>query len=768
MKARFAAALSLALVCAATGFTSAGCSGKDDSPYYGTPTRHGKDVHTFYVNNGGEPEYIDPGKAHDTASTKIINHLFEGLAGYGPEGTAVPAAATHFERTPDNLYFRFHLREDGRWSDGKPVTAQDFEYAWKRVQDPATASLSSANLYWIKNAELFNQGKLLVAQSDTEIRETSAPDGKVSGNFAKGGAVLLLTRSPVAVSTTIPAFDAPPVADSLSYDAPNLKKKLPEKLVLNVGIEHTPVAANDAKRLPPGDYDVAKLLGPTSCNGAADYFFEVVARDGSGKRGVLPGCMLGASKVDDQRLLVAKWDALPTFDPKKRIEPTRDAPPIGFVAASAFKSDTSVLGVRAVDDRTLELEAEYPVPYMLDVLCATSTFPVRKDIVEPFKERGEPDMWTRPASFVGNGPYIIDQWKFRYEIRMTRSPHHRFYEKLQIRDIVWMAVESYVSTMNLYKAGEIDYIGDNSSLPPPYLPVLAGKKDYERTNFLATYWYEINTKVPPLDNVKVRQALNLAIDKPQFIEKVTRGRQTPATHFVPGYTGGGYDKYVESLGAEDPFASDDRKFNPERARQLLTEAGFPVKKIDGGYLAEGMPSIELLYNTSEGHKALAVAIQSMWKDNLGVSVSLRNEEWQVMQKNVRDGNFQIVRYGWVGEFDHPQTFLETFMAQSPSNRTGWSSQKFESLMAKARTTSDTTESMRLYREAELIPSDEVPKIPLYFYSKTTLVKPYVKGFHFNRRNEHMIYWLWIDENWENNSSDEPAFAVDSFPEAGAY
>ena len=745
------------------------CSSKDTSPYYGTPSRHGKDSHTFYVNNGGEPEYVDPGKAHDTASTKIINHLFEGLAGYGPDGESVPAAASHFDRTPDNLYFRFHLRDDGRWSDGKPVTAHDFEYAWKRIQDPLTASLSSANLYWIKNAELFNQGKLLVAQKDSDVRDGVGSNANVVGSFAKGGAVLLISRSPVALKTEVPAFkEVPPSVESLLYDAPNPKKKLPEKLVIERAKDKQTIDPDAALKLPAGDYDVKAMLGPTTCNGANDYFFELVARDGSGKSGVLPGCMLGISKAEGQSMLVAKWDALPTFDPKKRIEPKRDATPLGFVAADAFASDTSVLGVRAVDDKTLELEAEYPVPYMMDVLCATSTFPVRKDVIEPFRERGEPDMWTRPGSLVGNGPYIVDEWRFRYEIRMKRNPHHRFHDKLKIHNIVWLAVEASVSTMNLYKAGEIDYIGDNSALPPPYLPSLAGKKDFEKTNYLATYWYEINTKVPPLDDKRVRQALNLAIDKPQFIEKVTRGGQTPATHFVPDYTRGGYDEAVARDGDKDPFASSDRKFNPERARQLLGEAGFPVVKIDGGYRAEGMPSIELLYNTSEGHKALAVAVQGMWRENLGISVSLRNEEWHVMQKNVRDGNFQIVRYGWVGEYDHPQTFLETFMAKSPSNRTGWSSKAFEDLIMKAKTEPDNIESMRLYREAERIPSDEIPKIPLYFYTKTTLVKPYVKGFHFNRRGEHLIHWLWIDENWENNPSDEPSMAPGAFSAPGAY
>ncbi len=748
------------------------CGDPGDGAYHGTTERHGKDLHTFYVNNGGEPEYVDPGKAHDSASTKLIDHLFEGLTGYGPDAEIVPAAAQRFDKTDDSLYYRFHLREDGRWSDGKPVTAHDFEYAWKRALDPTTASLSAVNLYWVKNGELFNQGKLLTAKEDTDVREQASAGAKQVASFPKGGAVRVLSRSPVRVSTAIPAFGAlPEGVTGVSYDAPNPKKKLPEKLSVFFDRDKKELAPDPTQALPEGDYDVVAMKGATSCNGDRDHFFELVARDGSGKRGVLPGCMLSASKAEGQWMLVARWDAVPTFDPNKRIEANPDAPPLGFVSASAFGADTSLLGVRATSDLTLEIEAEYPVPYMLDVLRAAVTYPVRKDVVEPFKERGEPDMWTRPETLVNNGPYVVSDWRFRYEIRMKRNPHHRYHDKLKIHEIVWLAVESYVSTMNLYKAGEIDFIGDNASLPPAYLPFLSAKKDFERREYLATYWYELNTKVPPLDNVKVRQALNLAIDKQQLVDKITRGGQIPATHFVPNFTQGGYAEEVAREAqspAGDMFASKDRQFDPEHARALLSEAGYPVVGEAGSRRAEGLPSIEVLYNTSEAHKAIAVAIQSMWKEHLGVSVSLRNEEWHVMQKNVRDGNFQVVRYGWIGEFDHPQTFMDTFMAKSPANKTGWSSQRFEELIGKARTTADSATSMRLYRAAERIISDEVPKIPLYFYTKVTLIKPYVKGFHFNQRNQHMIHWLWIDPRWKDNPSDEPAMAPESFAAPGAY
>lgn len=739
--------------------------------YFGSVDRAGRDPHTLYTNNHGEPEYVDPGKSHDSVSSKVINHLFEGLVVYGPDAEPTQGSADAYAKTPDNLYFRFHIRDDARWNNGEPVTAGDFEYAWKRVLDIKTASQSSTNLYFVKNGELYNQGKLLVAAEAADVHEGPSAATKVVAKLEKGSAALVMIASPVSIQTGIPAFTEVPgkEVESLGYDAPNPKKKLPEKLVLVYGASSKEIEPG-VGALPAGEYDVVGLRGTTVCNGEKSYYFEVAARDGSGKHGILPGCMLGPSEAADQQLLVAKWEAVPSFDPKKRIEP-EEPKPLGFVPAKSLAPDASVLGVRALDDHTLEIEAEYPAPFILDVLCQATTYPVPRKAVEAAEKAGEPDMWTRPESIVTNGPFEIDSWAFRYEVRMRRNPHHRFYDKLKIHNIVWMAVESDVSTMNLYKAGELDTIGDNGSIPPPYRKALGPRKDFEKTNYLATYWYELNTKVPPLDKVEVRRALNLAIDKAELTDKVTRGSETPASHFVPDFARSGYEEFVQAeraTPAGDTFAGPLYAYNPELARELLGKAGYRVEKEGDGYRADGMPRIELLYNTNEGHKAIAVAIQDMWKRNLGISVQLRNEEWHVMLKNVRDKNYQVVRFGWIADFDHPQTWMDTFMAQSPNNRTGWSSAHFESLIAEARRTADVPTSMKLYREAEKILVDEVPKIPLYFYSKTTLVKPYLKGHHFNRRNEHLAHWMWIDPDWRSNQNDDPAFAPELFAPPTAY
>ncbi len=330
---------------------------------------------------------------------------------------------------------------------------------------------------------------------------------------------------------------------------------------------------------------------------------------------------------------------------------------------------------------------------------------------------------------------------------------------MRVRRIVWLEVEDYHATMNLYKTGELDYLGDSASLPAEYQARLEGKRDYRRSDYLAVYWYELNTKRPPLDDPRVRRALDLAVDKEQLVARVTRGGQRPATHYVPDFTGSGYAEQAAADRARgaDPFA--DLAFDPERARALLAEAGYPR--------GEGFPPIEILYNNGEGHQQIAIAVQAMWKDNLGVTARLRNEEWKVMLKTYRDGDFQVMRYGQTADYDHPQTFLDPFRAASPQNRTGWSDPGFESTMLRAAAEADPRQSIQLYRDAERLALDAMPRIPLYFNARSTLVKPWVKGFRGSKRNPHAIQFLWIDLGSPPGGPDTPAYLPPELPPPGA-
>jgi oligopeptide transport system substrate-binding protein len=395
-------------------------------------------------------------------------------------------------------------------------------------------------------------------------------------------------------------------------------------------------------------------------------------------------------------------------------------------------------------------------------------FPVRRDVLEPFERRGEPDLWTRPESMVSNGPYVLDRWAFRYEISMRKNPHYRFAERIRIDRILWLEVEEYHATMNLYKTGAIDYLGDNLQPPAEYLAGLAKKRDFLRNDYLAVQWYEINTRHPPLSDVRVRRALNLAIDKQTLVDKVQRGGELAATHYVPDFTGLGYAAQVKAdrLAGADPFAGPSVEFDPDRARGLLAEAGYPVVKDGDGYRASGFPPLEVVYNNNDGHQKVAVAIQDMWKRSLGISAQLRSEEWKVMLNRYRDGQFQVIRMGWTADYDHPQTFLEQFLSENPQNQTGWRDPHFDEAMKRAAATAEQMDSIRLYRSAESIALAAMPRIPLYFDTRSTLVKPWVKGFWGSSLNPHLVQYLWIDPDWQRGGANEPAYLPAELPLPG--
>ncbi len=571
-----------ALALLLTALPALAASGCDDaaSPYFGSTRRATRDPATFYVNAGGEPEYLDPGKCADAGCAALITQLFEGLTRYHPEdGHPVQGVAERWEKSDDNRRFRFHLRPDARWSDGRPVTAGDFEYAWKRALSPRTASRAAGTLYALKNAEAYRLGKL---------------------------------------------------------------------------------------------------------------------------------------------------------------------------------SDPTLVGVRATDDRTLDVELERPTPYFLELTSHHAYAPVRRDVIEAFEQRGKGDLWTRPSSFVGNGPYVLDRWDFQYQITMKENPFYWDRARLAIRRIVWMEVEDYHATMNLYKTGELDFIGNSVSLPAEYQALLSGKRDYRRDDFLSVSWYELNTRKPPLDDVRVRRALDLAIDKEQIVTRIARGGQRPATHYVPDFTGSGYAEQAAADRARgvDPFAGYG--FDPARARALLAEAGFAPVREGEGWRAPGFPPIEILYNTGEGNRQVAVAIQAMWRENLGITALLRSEEWKVMLETHRNGDFQVMRFGQTADYDHPETFLAPFLAGSPLNTTGYHDEVFERTMREAAATADPRESIRLYREAERRALDAMPRIPLYFYTRSTLVKPWVRGFRGTAWNPHAIQFLRIDPSFQRGGPDTPA------------
>jgi oligopeptide transport system substrate-binding protein len=305
-----------------------------------------------------------------------------------------------------------------------------------------------------------------------------------------------------------------------------------------------------------------------------------------------------------------------------------------------------------------------------------------------------------------------------------RNP--RYWDAANVRlDRVRVAmVESYTTALNMYAVGEFDWPGSNTSLPAEFMDHLAGYRDFRRHPYLASYYYWINTKAPPLDNPLLRRALALAIDREALVRHVTRGGQIPAADLVPDGVAG-----YQALGR--PL------FDPEAARRLLAEAGYTS--------GADVPEITLTYNTSEGHKQVAEAVQQMWKDVLGIRVELENQEWKVFLSTAEMNNFQLCRMGWTADYADPFTFLELLTSACGNNHSNWSDPAYDRLLKEANREPDPAVRLAKFREAEALALEQQPLIPLYTYTRTQLVKPYVRGIWGNHQDRHPWKYIWIDE-----------------------
>ncbi len=388
------------------------------------------------------------------------------------------------------------------------------------------------------------------------------------------------------------------------------------------------------------------------------------------------------------------------------------------------RAPAEAVGVRAMDDHTLRVDLQDPIPFFIPLITHLYTmWPVPRWVVERFDGTSRPERWTLPENIVTNGPYRFVEWQFRHRMIFEKSPHYWDAANVRMKRVVSYEVESYATTLNLYKAGEIDYIGENTSLPSELMSLLRTKRDYVHAPYLSVYFYWINTKQKPLDDPRVRRALNMAIDKQALCDYVKRGGEIPATTITP----------PGLAGYEPP---DGDPYDPKRARALLGEAGFP----DG----RGFPGFTLVYNTSEGHKLIAETIQQMWKRELGIDVAIENQEWQVYVKRLETMEFQMARMGWVGDYADPYTFLEIFSPDSGNNHSNWKDPAFKSLLDAGNAQLDPRARYARFRDAERAMLDVLPIIPLYVYTRSYLVKPYVKGIWPNLMDKHPWRAMWIE------------------------
>lgn len=508
------------------------------------PAEKSSEPQVLKMNLHSEPPTADPGIAEDTTSGAIITATFEGLTRIGQDNKPINAAAEDVKVSDDLLTYTFKIR-DAKWSNGDPVTAHDFEFAWKRVLDPKTASNYAELLYYLKNGEKAHKGEV---------------------------------------------------------------------------------------------------------------------------------------SLDE-------------------------------------------VGVKALDDKTLEVKLENPTPYFLELTAFKTYFPVNKRVVEADKN------WaTEAKTHVGNGPFKMESWEHKSKMVLVKSDNYWDKDTVKLDRIEFSMVEDENTELSMYENGEIDWAGHPlSSLPIDAMPALKDSGKMTVQPIAGTYWYKFNTERVPFNNVKIRKAFAYAINRQEIIDNVAQANQLPAMGAVPPSV---------AVFKQDGYFKDN---DVDTAKKLLAEG---MKELG----ITKLPPITLSFNTSDGHKKIAEAIQDQWKKNLGVDVTLENKEWKVYIEDLHQGKFQIGRMGWLADFNDPITFLELYKEKMGGNNdTRWENAKYKELLNQSAKETDPAKRKEILAQAEAILMDEMPIMPIYFYTQSWVKKDEVKGVFIDATGNVDFKWAYIEK-----------------------
>lgn len=372
------------------------------------------------------------------------------------------------------------------------------------------------------------------------------------------------------------------------------------------------------------------------------------------------------------------------------------------------------LGVmEAPDPQTFIVNLKDPLPYFPSLVAYYPLFPVPRHVVE---EHGMP-MWTKPENIVTNGAYLLDLRRLRDRVRLRKNPRWYNAEQVQIELVDAMSTEGQNTALNMYETGQIDWVTDP---PSALMKELRERDDFVSAPQLTVYFYRLNTRRKPLHDPRVRRAIAMAINRTQIVNEVTKAGQQPAYSLVP----------PGIAGYESPIG-----FKPDldEAKRLLREAGFPNGR--------GIPKMTVLYNTSEGHRAIAEVVQQQVQNNLNIKLELQNMEWGSFLDKVNQKDYDIARAGWVADYSDPNTFLDMWMTGGPQNNTHWSNARFDQLIRDSASEVDSAKRMQLLQQAEAIWIEEMPVIPIYFYQSINIISPKLEGFFPTPQDKHPLHLL---------------------------
>lgn len=496
----------------------------------------------FRMNLHSEPSSLDPALMEDNVSGTIATGIYEGLTRKDESGQTVEGMAEKWEVSEDGKTYTFTIRKDAEWSNGDPVTANDFEFSWKRALDPAMGSTYAYQFYYIVGAQDYNEDKVANA------------DG---------------------------------------------------------------------------------------------------------------------------------------------------------------------VGVKAIDAQTLEVKLVSPTPYFLSLTSFYTYFPSHQSVKDN-------EAWAADAAtIIGNGPFKMGEWQHNTSIKLIPNEHYYAKDQVKFTSIDFTMIADSATELANYETDALDYTGKpTGEIPAEQIPVLKDsmKDEFYQKGIASSYYYMFNTEEVPFNNVKVRKALAMAIDRQAIVESVTMAGEIPSFGFVPPGIIGVKEDYRNEV--KDDYFTE----NVDEAKKLLAEGLAELKLTE-------FPKVTLTFNTSDGHKKIAEAIVEMWRQNLGITVEIENQEFPVLLKNRSSMNYQVQRAGWGADYNDPMTYMDMFVTKGGQNSTGFASPEYDALIKKAYASGDQQERIDAMKEAEAILMDQMPIMPIYYYSNVYMLKPGFKNIFLDYKGD---------------------------------
>ncbi|MDR2630020.1 MAG: peptide ABC transporter substrate-binding protein [Spirochaetaceae bacterium] len=384
----------------------------------------------------------------------------------------------------------------------------------------------------------------------------------------------------------------------------------------------------------------------------------------------------------------------------------------------AGEKDKSELGIRALNDKTLEVSLTYDCPFFDEIACFPATFPVRQDVIE---QAG--DQWTfSPSTYISNGPYRLTEWVHNSYLLFEKNPNYYAPVAEGPDNLRFALMDDDNAMLAGFKSGELDFI---EQVPVDEIPALLASGELKIADYLGIYYVSINTQRPPFTDARVRKAFTLAIDRDYIINQITRTGEKPASGFVPAGTsdatpGSDFRRTGGDYYSVNPA---DYQKNVEEARRLLAEAGYPN--------GAGFPVVEYIYNTNDRHRAIAEALQDMWSTSLGITVTLSNQDWAVFLDTRKVGNYSIARDGWIGDYNDPINFLDMHVTGGGNNNSQYANREYDRLIAAAKGTAVQADRMRYLHQAEdLLVGADYAVGPIYFYTQPYMMNPALSGMYY--------------------------------------